>query len=236
MTTREHCDSCGAGYIGAYSNCPYCGCDGLNSETIKLEPLIYDTECYRHYWLFAAVNPRTGQRFSFELFEGHPLDVIELRNVLTTHTMVGFNSIKYDMPIITYALSGATNDQLKNASDHIIQQQLQPWQFYREYNLTEPSSIDHVDIIEVAPGQASLKAYGGRMHTRKLQDLPYDPSEVIDAPKRAALREYCNNDLQLTVELWQTFQEQLALRVEMSEEYGIDLRSKSDAQIAVDDP
>lgn len=230
MTLRQHCDSCGAGYATPYIECPYCG--STTSHDIALEPLIFDTETYRHYHLFAAVNPRTGQRFSFELFEGHPLDVIGLRNVLTTHTVVGFNSIKYDMPMITYALSGATNDQLKNASDAIIQQQLQPWQFYREYNLTEPSSIDHVDIIEVAPGTASLKAYMGKMHSRKLQDLPYDPNMVIGEIERANLRTYCNNDLAGTVELWQMFQAQVALRVEMSEEYGIDLRSKSDAQIA----
>jgi hypothetical protein len=230
VTQREVCDGCGVGYDVSYTNCPYCG--ELSSRLITLEPLVYDTECYAAYWLFSALNPRTNVTHVFEMCDGHPLDVVGLRNLLTTYEMISFNGIHYDMPMVTYALSGATTEQLKAANDNLIVGQMKHWEFYRAYNLQEPTSISHIDMIEVAPGQASLKAYGGKMHTRKLQDLPYDPNAAIDEAKRAVLRMYCGNDLQVTLELFNTFQEQLALRVEMGEEYGIDLRSRSDAQIA----
>lgn len=226
------CESCEAGYDIALPQCPYCTCSNQMSYLRELEPVTVDVETYRHYWLLQALNPATGEMWSFEMFEGKSLDVIGIRNLLTTNTIVTFNGIKYDMPIITYALSGASCSELKDASDTIITQQMQPWEFYRAFNLAEPTSVDHIDLIEVAPGQGSLKAYGGKMHTRKLQDLPYPPDMTIEWPHRIMLREYCFNDLAVTAELWATFQTQIALRIDMSEEYGLELRSKSDAQIA----
>ena len=226
------CEGCGAGYDLSLSKCPYCHADRMMSNDHTLDPIVFDTECYRHYWLLKTLNPATGEIWTFEMFEGHPLDVIGIRNLLTTHTVVSFNGIKYDMPMIAYALSGASCSQIKDASDMIITQNMQPWEFYRAFNLTEPTSVDHIDLIEVAPGQGSLKAYGGKMHTRKLQDLPYPPDMVIEWPHRVMLREYCGNDLAVTAEMWNTFQTQIELRIDMSEEYGLDLRSKSDAQIA----
>jgi len=46
------------------------------------------------------------------------------------------------------------------------------------------------------------------------------------------LREYCENDLHTTALLFNELRPQVELRAKMSKQYGIDLRSKSDAQIA----
>lgn len=70
------------------------------------------------------------------------------------------------------------------------------------------------------------------MHSRKLQDLPIRPDASIRWCDRVLMRDYCDNDLRTTRELYDTFQAQLKLRQDMSAEYGVDLRSKSDAQIA----
>jgi hypothetical protein len=201
------------------------------AHTIQLTPLVIDTECYKNYWLIQCLDLATRTVTAFQSFDGHPLDVIGIRNLLTRHTLVTFNGIKYDMPIICYAMSGATNDQLKRASDDIIQNGLQYWQFYQAYGLSSPDSLDHIDMIEVAPGTGSLKAYAGKMHSRKLQDLPYSPDMLIDWPERVMLREYCAVDLDDTADLFNAFQTQLELREMIGEEHGIDVRSKSDAQI-----
>ena len=46
------------------------------------------------------------------------------------------------------------------------------------------------------------------------------------------IRPYCINDLDTTIDLYRKLEAQIKLRSEMSAEYGVDLRSKSDAQIA----
>ncbi|MBV5345047.1 MAG: hypothetical protein JZU63_05695, partial [Rhodoferax sp.] len=70
------------------------------------------------------------------------------------------------------------------------------------------------------------------MNAPKMQDLPIDPSSSISIKQRAELREYCENDLHTTAMLYKALKPQIDLRVGLSEQYGMDLRSKSDAQIA----
>lgn len=188
---------------------------------------VIDSECYVNYWLCMF---DTGE--IFELGNGLPLDTNGLRCALAAYRLITFNGNHYDMPIIALALAGADNATLKQASDMIIVGQLQPWELLRHFNVEPIEWIDHIDLFDVAPGQASLKMYGAKMHSRRLQDLPYAPTEIIDEPKRLALREYCANDLRTTRDLFETFPTQLALREQMTAEYGVDVRSKSDAQIA----
>ena len=194
---------------------------------------VLDTECYRNYWLCLSesgidVEIWDGQHYVAE----QPVDAHTWRNTLfqalQASTHITFNGIGYDMPLVTMALEGATTDQLKNASDAIIIQGLKPWEVARV-----PDWIDHIDLIEVAPGQGSLKAYAAKMHSRRLHDLPIEPHAIIGPAERQALREYCRlGDLPATRDLFNTFPTQLDLRRDMSVEYGIDVRSKSDAQIA----
>ncbi|WP_230684282.1 hypothetical protein, partial [Streptococcus pneumoniae] len=72
----------------------------------------------------------------------------------------------------------------------------------------------------------------GRLHSRKMQELPIDPDDNIGEMERQALLSYLPNDPDCTIDLWRDLKAQLELRTIMSAEYGVDLRSKSDAQIA----
>lgn len=191
--------------------------------TTKAE-LTLDTECYANYWLCHFEDGTY-----FEMFDGQPLDIVGLSSKLRETLCVTFNGNNYDMPLICLALMGASTYDLKAASDRIIMENLRGWQIQRTFDW-----IDHIDLFEVAPGQGSLKAYGGKMHSRRLMDLPLPPDSLIEPHQRELIRErYCHQvDLPITRDLRNAMQAQIALRVDMSAEYGIDLRSKSDAQIA----
>ena len=125
-----------------------------------------------------------------------------------------------------------TAHRLKKLCDRIITSKTPAWRIARDAQLDTPADWDHIDTIEVAPGMVGLKIYGGRLHTKKMQDLPYAPDAIIGAAERKELRKYCVNDLIMTKELFETLRGNIDLRVKMSEQYGMDLRSKSDAQIA----
>lgn len=193
--------------------------------------VVLDVECYRNYFMVGVRNVETGRTRNFELYEDHPLDIEDLNKIVRRCKLVTFNGNNYDMPMVFLALSGASNDQLKKASDKIIVGNLKSWQFEKTYGLAFPK-IDHIDLIEVAPGQASLKIYGGRVHTRLMQDLPIEPDAFITPVDREKLVAYNGNDLNATIDLLNKLRLQIDLREKMSDEYGIDLRSKSDAQIA----
>lgn len=189
--------------------------------------LIADIEIYSNYFLVSFLNADTGNVRHLEMFEGHAFDATTAQAIVRKYRLVTFNGNGFDLPLLTLAMQGATCAKLKQVADKIILNNLRPWAMG-----IEPVKCDHIDLIEVAPGIASLKIYGGRMYCPKLQDLPIDPSASITPEQRPVLRKYCENDLRTTLALFRRLEPQIKLREAMSAEYEIDLRSKSDAQIA----
>jgi hypothetical protein len=195
---------------------------------------VVDVETYRNYFLVKFYDVHTKQFFSLEFYDGKPLNVAAMLTFLRSGTNVTFNGINYDMVMISAAATGRfTNDMLKNLSDYVIttKPSPQPWMVARDWGF-DLLDLDHIDLINVAPGQASLKIYGGRLHCKKMQDLPYKPDRILTREEMIAVERYCGNDLITTADLYFAVTEDLATRVELGEQYGIDVRSKSDAQIA----
>ena len=200
--------------------------------------LVCDIECYVDYFLVMFSRVDTGLTRKYEMFDGQPLDRKTVHHILHSYRIVTFNGRKYDMCVLALALRGATNAELKVASDRIILGNLQPWQFEQLYDLKVLPQVDHIDISEVAPGvMVSLKQYAGRMHCARLQDLPIEPSARITPEQRPLLVDYCgNSDLPATATLWGKLtsgaDDVIGIRERIGAEVGMDLRSKSDAQVA----
>lgn len=194
--------------------------------------LILDVECYRDYFLICFLDRESGKVASFEMHADKKLDVSKVSNLMHSHTTVSFNGNSYDLPMIAAALENRDCAELKRISDAIIKSNFPSWRVCKEHGIEIPQKWDHIDIFDVVPGQASLKIYAGRLGYSKLQDLPIEPDASIAPDQREVLKKYCVNDLRVTDALYQTVEKQVALRVDMSREYGVDLRSKSDAQIA----
>src|ERR1035437_3423915 len=147
---------------------------------------VMDCECYRDYFLVMCRNVFTGETRYEEMYPGYPLATWPL----PVGQIISFNGINYDFPILSLALAGCDNATLKAATDDIIVGQLKPWHITEKYGGIDMSGIDHIDLIEVAPGIAGLKIYGGRMHSKRMQDLPIEPSASITPEQRQELREY----------------------------------------------
>lgn len=186
--------------------------------------IVFDIECYSNYFLIMFMNIENQKIKYFEKFNdvwaapGLHEFIIKRRR-----TFIGFNSDKYDLPVLAEALKhDSTNKSIKAISDALIVDRVKPW----ELGLNIPK-LDHIDIIDPSPAVATgLKIYGGRMHSKKLQDLPLEPSSIIEDPE--PLRTYCINDLHLTAELYQQLKPVIELRENLGGKY---FRSKSDAQM-----
>lgn len=202
---------------------------------------VYDVECYKNYFLIAFRCLENGKVVYFELspngysVNGFACDFelwsTSLAYILYRCLVIGFNSRSYDLPMTLVALGGASTEKLKEASDDIIFNELQAYQVERKYGV-KALHINHIDLIEVAPITASLKIYSGRLHCERMQDLPYPHDALLSLEQAINVRDYCVNDLDNTELLYKHLKPQIELRVSLGKEYGVDLRSKSDAQIA----
>lgn len=206
---------------------------------------IVDTECYRNYWLFKAKRPSNGTIFGTYKFGDTDIDKDRIRNVIARYEIIHFNGRNYDMPMIYAALAGFDCSKLKDISDFIIQTRAMPWDVEREFNFRIPRDIAQIDLIQVAPGvttsmvggmkkteRVSLKTNGGRVHSKKIQDLPFAHDSLLTWDQAQAIDLYCDNDLQTTQDLAVALKPELELRRTLSARYSIDLMSKSDPQMA----
>lgn len=193
--------------------------------------LVFDVECYVNYWLCSFRCFYTNKIVYFEITETQQLNMPKLLWVIHNFCIVGFNSIKYDIIIVWLALTGASTKTLKLATNFIITEKMRSQDIEHMYNF-KMGTVNHIDLIEVAPGKGSLKAYASRLHAPRLQELPFPPDAILTPEEQKTIRLYNFTDLEDTILLLKKLSPQLNLRVSMSKEYGIDLRSLSDAQIA----
>lgn len=196
---------------------------------------IYDTECYPNYWLIAFKCIKTNKVVAFEHSPDRALDIESIQWMLWRYCFVGFRSNTYDLPMITLALKGASTAELKAANDFLIRDDgmvVTTYDFEKEFKV-KCQKINTIDLFDVAPLDGSLKLYAGRIHVERLQDLPFNPSYHLTKEEAEMVKSYCiGGDLDATHALYNELIQQIKLREQMSVEYGVDLRSKSDAQVA----
>ena len=193
--------------------------------------LVFDLEVYPNYFLAAFRCFYTKRVIYFELTPETTFNIPKLLWIMHNYCLVGFNSLNFDLPILWLALQGVSNQVLYNVTGFIIKGNMRPEEVERMYKF-KMGRINHIDLIEVAPLKASLKTYGGRLHAVRLQDLPYDPDMYLTPQQCVDVLNYCVNDLEVTHLLLNELYPQLELRHRLSLDYRLDLRSKSDAQIA----
>ena len=201
------------------------------------EPVVFDLELMGKgddiFFFFGARHLATGRTIALE---GN--DTATISKLITLmrnerYLWVSFNGIKFDAPVLAAVMGGRSLAEVKRMANTIIEEKKPAWMSYRDFKL-EPLEIDHIDLIEVAPGvMINLKLYAARMGLKSITDLPFAHDAHLTAADRAMVKDYClNGDLVATENLFRKLEPALELREQMSQLYLVDLRSKSDAQVA----
>ena len=205
-----------------------------DAELISLKVgsvMLFDVECFPNYFLVLFKSIDNQKYLAFEMSKWSQIDYQKLAWILWRFTLIGFNSNSYDLPMITACLKKYTTLQLKDISNDIIYSELRRYDFEKNYNVKIPK-YNHIDLIEVAPLKGSLKLYGARLHSPTIQDLPFPDTKELTKAECEIVKSYCGNDNDNNELLFRKLVSQLDLRYKMSKQYGLDLRSKSDAQSA----
>jgi len=183
----------------------------------------FDTECYKNFWLIIIGDVEISTTSTLT-----PEQCRQIRTLLNAGTCVSFNGLRYDIPMVASALAGNSVEMLKHINDRIILDNAPPWNF----NPTGWAPADHVDLFNIAPGACGQKIYAGRMHAPTMRDLPYSPDSELTPDQMREVTEYCHNDVAVLSMLADSLHAEIGLRRKLSARYGLDLMSKSDAQIA----
>jgi len=152
------------------------------------------------------------------------MQIREIEEIITNNRIITFNGKTYDLPMIYLSLLGLSIAKLCNATQKIISERLKEYQIKQHFNLNrvyKRLSVDHVDLMLIAPSDAGLKLYGGRMYSDKLQDLPYHWNQELTREEWDKTLDYNVNDLILTKELYFKLYDDIQLRYDLSKLYDI---------------
>jgi DNA polymerase elongation subunit (family B) len=200
--------------------------------------VVLDCEVYPNYTLFAFKNIDNQNILTVEIKGPDSFlddeSYRKLNTIMKKRTTFGFNSRNYDIPVILFALKRKTAKEIHKLSNYIIENNSPGWMTLQKFDLVwSPFEIKHFDIQEPSPGvRVSLKLYGARLNSHRLQDLPIEPGMTLNEVDMENVKLYCVNDLNTTIDLFNHIKDRMQLRFDMSKQYTQDLLSKSDAQIA----
>jgi hypothetical protein len=195
------------------------------------DAFIFDVECYPNYFLVVFRHVVSDKLVIFESSPVASIDTEKLSWLIWRHCLIGFNSGVYDMPLLAMALQGKDYCEIYQASCKIIYQDARPSDIEETFAIQIPP-LNHIDLIGVAPLQASLKLYAGRLHCPVMQDLPIEPDVHLTYEQSLEILPYCANDTLNTKLLLIHLAEHIELRQMLGREYQRDFRSLSDAQVA----
>lgn len=191
--------------------------------------LIKDVECYPNYFLIGGKHVGSGKYIRLD----GGFDPFMLCWILNSYRTIGFNSLSYDLIMMWAAYINQNPLFLKDVSNALISGKRKE-EVEREFNFKcyKLQERQHIDLFNVCPLKGSLKLYGARLHSKRIQDLPFPDYEPLTDEKVDIVREYNCNDLDVTEQVLKFCKERLELRTAISLEYNMDLMSKSDAQMA----
>jgi len=198
--------------------------------------LSFDMETYPNYYCACFKSFKTGRVLALEVRRGEKAPYDLFLWVIHNFEIVGFNNHWFDDVLVWAILSNFDDtDELFKVVSYIIpgggMQGPPPWIVEKHFGFKIQGG-NSVDLINVCPLKASLKLYGGRLHFKRMQDLPIKPGTELTPQQQYDTLIYCINDLDVNIHIYNKLVKQINLRTQMGVQYGIDLRSKSDAQIA----
>jgi hypothetical protein len=202
------------------------------------ERLVWDIESYPNYFLIGFRSIKSEKTLMFELGydDFSPEWLPKCEWVLKNFTLIGFNDSFYDLPMAAALLDHRDSLTMYQVSDLIINggedgRGLGPRDIYPKLGL-KPLIVDHIDLLELTPLGPSLKVCAGRLHAPLMKDLPFVPGTELSPEQIDITRWYWGNDLDNTKLLYNKHKTAIELREILSSEYRVDVRSKSDPQIA----
>jgi len=155
-------------------------------------------------------------------------------------TLVGYNSINYDDPMLRFIIGyngknilldlNSLSEKLVNDSyrnDKTILSLRYPRDISYPWN-----SIDLMKILAFDKMGISLKQTAINLKWHKIQDMPIDHLQKINKSQLESILSYNLNDVLITKRLYEEIEPLRKLRDDLSRIYSIDLTSASDSKIA----
>lgn len=202
---------------------------------------VFDIECFKNLFTITFINvndEKDEHVFYIGLGKEDYSDLLKfLKNEMT---LVGYNSISYDCPMLRFLVNYRGEkllSELYNISGKLINdgyrsdKEIMELRYPRK-RMYPWNSIDLMRILAFDKLGISLKQTGINLKWHKIQDMPVKPEAHIQNNQLNLILEYNRNDVLITKRLYEEIEPLRKLRDELSKIYSVDLSSASDSKMA----
>jgi len=218
-----------------------------------MNQLLIDIECYTNYFLLGYRDYKTDERFSFEI--SPTIDQrSELYKFLNEYDgfWISFNGIHYDNVVLAFGQSNKwwpkenweeVCRRLKSFSDRVIHEDEAPKEKYYKWKFTNIDLYLYWSLGLRLSKKISLKSLGIQLGYPVVQELPFEPSKILEPEDIKELKHYnLEHDLGILKLLTECFEGKgevsignlgtIQLRNQIVQDYGINAWSMDAPKIA----
>ena len=198
-----------------------------------MRDIVFDLEIFSNWFLASFMDVKTKKVLHLEVLDRlSKTQSDQIKKIIWNDHMIGYNSLRFDTPILMEALKGAPVGRLYQIAQAIISNDLgRPYDWNEHQAFLKP--IRHQDLFPFIFPRASLKLVGARIYTKNIIELPKDPHSPVNLRngETETLKKYCENDLKITAELYARMRNEVDTRENLGRIYGMDVKSLSEARI-----
>lgn len=205
---------------------------------------VYDIEIFPNFFCCGVKNTESKNIKIFEISELQN-DLPELCSIFNNKKIfwVGYNSIHYDAPIISYILLNKTSlikkpvweitQELKQFSDKIITSETSAsWSKYKYANL-----FDNLDLLTMMFAQklrVGLKSLQVTMEFKNVEEYDGDFNKYLPREDIIKVRNYNINDIESTEELLVRVKNDIDLRLGIESTLGVNVLNQDGVNLGVE--
>ena len=205
---------------------------------------VYDIEVFPNFFSVTLKNTESGNIVSFEISDRRN-DMINIIRVFLNSNIyfVGFNSMHYDAPVISYIILNykglikksiyEITAELKTFSDKVINSETSAsWTKYKYANL-----FDDLDLLAMKWSQklrTSLKALQVTMQYKNVEEYDGDFNAFLPRSDYDKVLAYNKNDVESTEELLNRSIKDIELRLGVEREFGISALNKDGVNLGME--
>ena len=212
-----------------------------------IELFVYDIETYPNVFTFGIVRAdgKFDKCFEISEYQNDIEGLLKCFNYLQSNsfTMVGFNNINFDYPVLhkffTYI------DSIKDKSGKVIASKIYKWAQEQIDSMKDGFAstvaenehvIPQIDLFKInhfdnKAKMTSLKQIEFNMRLANVQDLPFSVGTTLTKDEIVILKKYNMHDVEATRMFLLECIPMLQLREDLSYKYNLNLRNASDSKI-----
>jgi len=201
-----------------------------------MQDYVYDIEIFPNYFLLCAKNTHTDEKISFEISPRKDNRIALMEWLKSDIRLFGFNCINYDGKLLqklinllhlkgkdlVFALKQHSNNLITNDEYN---------KFTKRFTLCPNVDLMLLHHFDNDARRASLKQLEFAFQMTNIQELPFEHNTILTESQMDLVSEYCWNDIEATLKLYNYSKEAITLRESLSKEYGIDMMSWNSPKI-----